>query len=178
MNKNPVKSFIISSIIVFCAAIIESSILSNINFLLVVPDLVLICTIYFALLNGKTYGELSGFVSGLTLDFITGVPFGLNCVFRTIIGYAYGWFAENIIISGIFLPMIFVAFGTFAKKLLLIVISLVFPRISLHIYGFISSQFLFEFIENVVLAPFVFKFLSFFRNTLSIKDTKDMIDNV
>ena len=36
----------------------------------------------------------------------------------------------------------------------------------------------FEFVENIILAPFIFKFLSFFKNTLSIIDTKDMIDNV
>ena len=80
-----VKSILFSSFILFCATIIEASILSNINFLLVVPDLVLICTIYFSLLNGKTIGETTGFISGLFLDFITGMPLGFNCLYRTVI---------------------------------------------------------------------------------------------
>ena len=46
-----VKSFIISTLILFSATIIETSVLSNISFLLVVPDLVLICAIYFSFLN-------------------------------------------------------------------------------------------------------------------------------
>ena len=51
------KSLLLSSLIVFCAAIIESTILSNITFLLVVPDLILISSIYFSTLNGRLYGE-------------------------------------------------------------------------------------------------------------------------
>lgn len=172
-----VKSLLISTLFLFGATIIESSILSNISFLLVVPDLVLICCIYFSLLNGKLYGEISGFISGFFLDFITGVPLGLNCVFRTIIGYISGIFADTIIISGFVIPVVSVGIGTVAKKILIFLISLVFPKLALNVYGFISYQFLFEFVANMVLAPIVFKFLSFFKTQLSIRDTKDMIDN-
>ena len=172
-----VKSLLISTLFLFAATIIESSILSNISFLLVVPDLVLICCIYFSLLNGKLYGEISGFISGIFLDFITGVPLGLNCVFRTIIGYATGFFSNTIILSGIVIPMASVGIATLTKKLLIFLISLFFPKLSLNIYSIISYEFLFEFCANIILAPVVFKFLSFFKPQLSIYDTKDMIDN-
>ena len=172
-----VKSLIISSLILFSAAIVESSVLSNISFLLVVPDLVLICAIYLSFLNGRLYGEISGFISGLFLDFITGIPFGFNCIFRTIIGYLFGLFSQTIIVSGIVIPMLSVAIGTVGKHLLLFIISLFFPKIGLNIYGIISYEFLFEFTANIILAPFIFKFLSFFKMQLSIRNTKDMIDN-
>ncbi len=172
-----VKSLLISTLFLFAATIIESSILSNISFLLVVPDLVLICCIYFSLLNGKLYGEVSGFISGLFLDFITGVPMGFNCIIRTIIGYITGLFSNTIIISGLVIPMTSVGIATLTKKLLIFLISLFFPKLSLNIYSIISYEFLFEFCANIILAPVVFKFLSFFRPQLSIHDTKDMIDN-
>ena len=172
-----VKSLLISSLIFFAATIIESSILSNISFLLVVPDLVLICSIYFSLLNGKLYGEISGFISGLFLDFITGVPMGLNCIFRTIIGYFTGFFSNTIIISGIVIPMSSVGIATVTKKLLIFLISLFFPKLQLNNYSIISYYFLFEFCANIILAPIIFKFLSFFKRQLSIHNTKDMIDN-
>lgn len=172
-----VRSLLISTLFLFAATIIESSILSNISFLLVVPDLVLICCIYFSLLNGKLYGEVSGFISGLFLDFITGVPFGFNCVFRTLIGYITGLFSNTIIISGLVIPMASVGIATLTKKLLIFLISLFFPKLSLNVYSIISYEFLFEFCANIILAPVVFKFLSFFKPQLSIHDTKDMIDN-
>ena len=127
-----VRSLLISTLFLFAATIIESSILSNISFLLVVPDLVLICCIYFSLLNGKLYGEVSGFISGLFLDFITGVPFGFNCVFRTLIGYITGLFSNTIIISGLVIPMASVGIATLTKKLLIFLISLFFPKLSLN----------------------------------------------
>ena len=172
-----VRSLLISTLFLFAATIIESSILSNISFLLVVPDLVLICCIYFSLLNGKLYGEVSGFISGLFLDFITGVPFGFNCVFRTLIGYITGLFSNTIIISGLVIPMASVGIATLTKKLLIFLISLFFPKLSLNVYSIISYEFLFEFCANIILAPVVFKFLSFFKPQLSIHNTKDMIDN-
>ena len=172
------KSYFISFFITLCAVLIESTILSNISFLLVIPDLVLICSIYFAILNGRLYGEVNGLVSGLMLDFITGVPMGFNCFYRTIIGYVFGLFTNSIIISGMIIPMLTVGVGTLAKRFMIILISFFYPRINLQIYGFISYNFLFEFIINILLAPIIFKFLSFFNKNLSTKDTKDMIDNV
>ena len=171
------KSLIIATVIFFSATIIESSILSNISFLLVVPDLVLICSIYISLLNGKLYGEISGFISGIFLDFITGVPLGLNCLFRTIIGYVAGLFSNTIIISGLVIPMASVGIATLTKKLLIFIISLFFPKLNLNSYSIISYYFLFEFCANIILAPIIFKFLSFFKRQLSIRDIKDLIDN-
>ena len=171
------KSILVSTFILLCAVIIESSILSNISFIYIVPDLVLICSIYFFFFFGKLVGETTGFISGLLLDFITGIPFGFNCLFRTIIGYVYGFFAKNVIISGFILPMLCVGIGTIAKTLMVELLGLLFPNVHIYIPGLISYDFLFEFIENVLLSPFIFKFLGFFRKSLAIKSIKDAIDN-
>ena len=172
------KSIIVSTLILFFTAILEASIFSNISFFIVVPDILLICSIYFSLLNGKFYGETTGFLSGLFLDFITGVPLGLNCLLRTILGYIFGLFSETVIISGIIMPVLSVGVGTLAKRLLLILIGILFPGCNVSIYGFVSTQFLFEFCANVILAPFIFFMLGYAKNVLAISTTKDKIDNV
>jgi len=172
------KSILISSLILLCASIIETSILSNLAFLMIVPDLVLMCSIYFSLLNGRTVGVSTGFISGIILDFVTGMPFGFNAVFRTIIGYVFGFFSENLIVSGFIMPMFAVGVGTFLKHLLMFLINLMYPNIDLNIAGIISTDFLFELIENIILAPVVFKFLGVFKKTLSTRSVKDKIDNV
>lgn len=173
-----IKSFLISIFILICATIIESSILSNIIFLYVVPDLVLMCSIYFSLINGKTFGEITGFCSGIFLDFITGIPFGFNCFIRTIIGYISGLFSNSIIISGIITPILAVGIGTVAKVILIQLVALFFPNVNIYVTGLISYEFLFEFIENIILAPFVFRLLGFFKSSLALLSTKDRIDNV
>lgn len=172
------KSFLVSSLILFLTTILESSIFTNISFLIVVPDFLLICTIYFALLNGKLYGESTGLISGIFLDCITGVPFGLNCLLRTIIGYIFGLFSETVIISGLIMPVLSVGVGTILKRLLLVLINIIFPNTHINVYGFISTEFLFEFCMNVLLAPVIFYLLGFAKNVLMTSTTKDKIDNV
>ena len=172
------KSILVSSFILFCAVIIEASVLANISFLYAMPDLVLICTVYFALLNGRGIGETTGFISGLLIDFITGIPFGFNCLLRTIIGYIFGFFTETLILKGFVIPMTTIAIATILKSVLITVLKIFFPNVNLYHPGLISNQFLFEFIANIILAPFIFKFLSFFNRTLEISTTQDRVDNV
>ena len=166
------KSFACSVLIVIAAALIESTILANLYILPVVPDLILISCIYLSLLNGRTYGQLNGFVSGLTLDFITGVPLGFNCILRTVISYIYGFFSTHIVITGIIVPVLTVSIGTLLKYVLVWLISLFYTAINPA--SILSFDFLFELIANTVLAPFVFNFLSFFSGTLSIHKDEDI----
>ena len=172
------KSLLISLAILFCATILESSIFTNISFFIVVPDILLILSIYFSLLNGKLYGEITGFGSGLFLDLITGSPFGLNCLLRTIIGYVFGFFSRTVIISGLIMPVLSAGVGTIFKRLFLMIISFIFPSINLYVYSFISKEFLFEFCANIVFAIIIFKIMGFFKKTLSLYDTRDMINHV
>ena len=67
-----IKSFLSSVFILLCAAIIQAAILSNMAILPAIPDLSLICILYFSIQNGKLMGETTGFVSGLLLDFLLG----------------------------------------------------------------------------------------------------------
>lgn len=163
-----IKSFTVSAIIVLCLLMIETAILSNISALPVVPDLLLLCTIYFSLVNGKTFGQVSGFASGLVLDFVSGVPLGFNCIYRTIIGYAAGSFCGTLDFTGIFIPCVLGAAGTITKFFLIYVISLFFPAITLS-YGIISIRFLFELAINTLLAPIMFKLLSAFEKMISLR---------
>ncbi|MGP1457837.1 MAG: rod shape-determining protein MreD [Treponema sp.] len=166
-----IKSFAISSIIIICIATAETSLLANITALPVVPDFLLLSTLYFSLLNGKTYGETAGFVSGLALDFMTGAPFGFNCIFRTIIGYAAGFFHDSLNFKGIFIPCMLGAAGTVSKFLLTYVISLFFPAITLP-EGFLSFPFLFELGANTIFAPVLFKLLGAFESMIALRRTE------
>lgn len=173
-----IKSTFISTFILLCVLVIESSILSNFSFLIVVPDLILICSIYFSLLNGRFFGETTGFISGLLLDFSTGIPFGFNCLIRTIIGYIFGFFSESVILKGTIIPMISVAIGTFLKILLMYLARFFFPNVNIYLPSIFSYDFLFELVFNVILSPFIFKFLNLFVKNISITSIKEKIDGI
>lgn len=160
------KSLFCSFLILLSSIIIETSILSNISFLPAVPDLLLICSVYISLVNGKTYGIVTGFASGLLLDFISGSPLGFNCIFRTIIGYIFVAFGKSFNYTGFVIPCIIGCVATFIKVFLIWVISLFFK--SIEVYNIFSLTFLFELIFNSLLTPLIFKFLKSFKGILSI----------
>ena len=126
------KSFLCSFLILLCSVIVETSILSNISFLPAVPDLVLICVLYFSFLNGKNYGQVSGFLSGLLLDFLSGSPLGFNCLYRTVIGYLSGVFRRTINSSGFIVPSVIGLLATILKVFLIWLISLFFKSIKIY----------------------------------------------
>ena len=162
------KSFLCSFLILLCSVIVETSILSNISFLPAVPDLVLICVLYFSFLNGKNYGQVSGFLSGLLLDFLSGSPLGFNCLYRTVIGYLSGVFRRTINASGFIVPSVIGLLATILKVFLIWLISLFFK--SIKIYNIFTFSFLFELVINVLLTPLMFKFLNSFRRILNIHE--------
>ena len=162
------KSFLCSFLILLCSVIVETSILSNISFLPAVPDLALICVLYFSFLNGKNYGQVSGFLSGLLLDFLSGSPLGFNCLYRTVIGYLSGVFRRTINASGFIVPSVIGLLATILKVFLILLISLFFK--SIKIYNIFTISFLFELVMNVLLTPLMFKFLNSFRRILNIHE--------
>ena len=162
------KSFLCSFLILLCSVIVETSILSNISFLPDVPDLALICVLYFSFLNGKNYGQVSGFLSGLLLDFLSGSPLGFNCLYRTVIGYLSGVFRRTINASGFIVPSVIGLLATILKVFLIWLISLFFK--SIKIYNIFTFSFLFELVMNVLLTPLMFKFLNSFRRILNIHE--------
>lgn len=162
-----VKSFCISAFVLFCTALVETAILSNILFLPAVPDLILLCSVYLSLMNGRGAGEAEGFVSGLYMDFLTGAPFGLNCLFRTIIGYIAGCFGSSIQYRGIVMPAAIGFVATLLKALLIWIISLFYPT-AVNAYSFFSVPFVFELLANTLCAPLMFRLMNFFRRFVAV----------
>lgn len=161
------KSIIFSTIVLFFTAMIQSAIISNIVFLPAIPDLMLIVCLYFSLLNGRTFGEITGFISGLFLDFLSGCPFGLNCLLRTLIGYIAGFFGKTVSFKGFLMPFLIGLIATLVKAFLIWFISLFFPNY-VNNYNVFSLEFLFELIFNAIFTPIIFKLLSNFNKYISL----------
>ncbi|MCQ2578509.1 MAG: rod shape-determining protein MreD [Treponema sp.] len=172
-----IKQYFRALLILFATVVVESAILSNIYILPCVPDILLIFTVYLSILNGKTFGELSGFSSGLIMDFFTGVPYGFNTLLRTLIGYIFGNFHKKVIIGRMFIPMVSVGAATLVKALLTWLITILFP-LTVNQLNIFSQKFLFELCANIILAPIFFRFIGYFRDALSTENIQDLKDNV
>jgi len=165
-----IKKFLTASAFLFGFVLFEASILSNIHYLKIIPDLVLICSVYLSLNNGKLFGTGAGFAGGLFLDFISISPFGLNCFVRTIIGYIFGLFRKTVNTSGFIVPLIIGVCITVIKGIVLLIVSILFPNVKT--FSFFSMAFLLEIAFNAILTPVIFKFLNFFKKVITIEIEK------
>lgn len=156
-----VKSYFSSFLILVVFVLLETALLTNIFFLPAIPDFLLLCVLYFSIRNGKVAGEVTGFVSGLLLDFLSGSPFGLNSLVRTLIGFLAGHFHRMMNYESFFVNFIVGFCATIVKALLLYVISLLFPNY-VNSYHIFSSVFALELGMNTILCPLVFKLLRSF----------------
>ncbi|AEE16781.1 rod shape-determining protein MreD [Treponema brennaborense] len=163
-----IRAFVSSLFLLLLCALVETALLSNIMLLPAVPDLLLITVLFVSVYNGSLLGETAGFCSGLFLDFLSAAPLGLNCLLRTVIGFAAGLFHKSLNVSGFMIPAVLGFIATVFKALLLYVVSFFFPN-GVIAYDLFSAAFVFELTVNTLLTPAVFAFLRLFASLCAEK---------
>jgi len=158
MTKSIVWTVIFSTI----AGILQSTVLDKISFFKAVPDLALCVIVFSAYVNGTMPGQISGFFSGLFLDFLSQAPLGLNCFVRTIIGALTGIFKGAFFLDIIFMPAILCALATIVKAIICVLLHFVIgPAVPLP--SFVTSVFWIELGLNALSAPLLFLLLRKFK---------------
>lgn len=166
MSKILIKNVVWATVFTLVAAILQSTLLSRLAvYYHAVPDIALGIVVYAAYNNGTMTGQLTGFFSGLLLDFLSFAPLGLNAFIRTLIGALTGLMKGIFFLDVFFLPMVLCAVATIIKAGLLFILHIVFAS-GVPSYSFIDPAFWVEIIMNTIAAPFLFAFLKLFKSLL------------
>jgi len=155
------RTILWTSFIVLFFALFQAAILSNLMFLPVLPDLVLLVIVYVSFMNSSTTGVTVGFISGLLLDFLSAAPIGLNTFTKTLTGFIAGKFAGSFNLSKIIIPAAMGFCATVLKALTTLILSFFFGP-SILVYNFAGSTFWLEILENTLCAPLIFGLLGLF----------------
>jgi len=161
-----IKSIVWTVILCIIAGILQSTLIARIAFFKVVPDLALCIVVFSAYVNGSMIGQVSGFFSGLFLDFLSAAPLGLNCLVRTVIGAFTGIFKGAFFLDIFFMPVILCSLATIMKVLIVLIIHL-FMGSAVPAYSFTSSLLWIELGLNAISAPLLFLILKNFRPILT-----------
>ncbi|MDR2343510.1 MAG: rod shape-determining protein MreD [Spirochaetaceae bacterium] len=150
------KKIVWTTVLITAAAILQSTLLSPLPLhFYAKPDIALDILVFSAYLNGMMAGQLSGFFSGILLDFLSNAPLGLNLFIRTVIGAAAGLLNGSFLLDGILLPATLCAGATLLKAGLLFLLNLLFAGI-IPAYQFETPTLWVELGMNSVLAPLIF----------------------
>ena len=84
-----------AAVLLFAAAIVQVSILSQLHVFGVAPDLLLVTLVAVSLLRGSVVGAVAGFFAGLVVDTATLGTLGLTSLVLTLSGYWIGRYGET-----------------------------------------------------------------------------------
>ncbi len=160
-----VKNIFFASVFIIAAAVLQSTLLAKIALYHAVPDLALLILVYISYVNGMMKGQLTGFIGGLFLDFISAAPLGLNALIRTLTGAIIGLFKGTFFLDYFFLPMALGASSTVMKAVFTFFLHLLFTE-AVPAYRLDIPVFWVELIMNTLLAPLMFAFLRLFSSIL------------
>jgi rod shape-determining protein MreD len=162
MTKNIIWTVLFATV----AGILQSTLLSHLAVYRAVPDLALAVVIYSAYINGAMTGQISGFFSGLLLDFLSAAPLGMNALIRTLSGALAGTMKGTFFLDSIFLPMALCAAATLVKAISLFILHLLFSG-AVPAYPLASPLLWVELLLNTLTAPLLFALLKRFPSLLS-----------
>lgn len=153
----------------FLLGVFETAILSHIQLLPALPDLILILVVYIALYNGTVAGITAGFFSGLIFDFLSLAPFGLHSFILTLLGFLYGHLYRKYNIRRFLFPFLLGLAATLLKAALVFVLRFLFGQ-GIQVYDILSLPFWFEAAVNALCAPLLFALLGLFPTAFEIRE--------
>jgi len=163
------KKIIWTLLFILAAALLQSTVFSRLAvYIFAIPDIALCILVYSAYVNGTMTGQITGFFSGIILDFLSAAPLGLNSLIRTLIGGLTGFMKGTFYLDPIFLPMILCAAATILKALVYYLLHLIFSGV-IPFYSLFDLVFWVELGMNAFFAPFLFGLLKLFQPLLAGK---------
>jgi rod shape-determining protein MreD len=159
------KNVIWATVFIIAAALIQSTLLSLLTDQHITPDLTLGILVYSSYVNGTMTGQITGFFSGIFLDFLSAAPLGLNTFIRTVIGALAGLIQGTFFLDAVVLPMVLCAVATFVRALMLFLLRMLFGSV-IEAFSFVEPVFWIELCLNTFTAPLLFGFLKQFKPLL------------
>jgi rod shape-determining protein MreD len=159
------KNVIWATVFTLVAAILQSTLLARLAIYHAVPDLALGILVFISYNTGSMSGQLTGFFSGLLLDFLSAAPLGLNTFVRTIVGATVGLMKGTFFLDTLLLPMALCGAATLMKALFFWVLHLLFGG-AVPAYVALSPILWVEFALNTLLAPLLFALLKLYKPLL------------
>lgn len=108
-----IKRKIVSFIVIIFALLLQTTIFRKLMLSDVVPNLLLVVTVTYAYLRGRTSGLLIGFLCGLLLDNAYGSVVGLYAFILMTIGFVIGFCQKIYFRNGLVLPLVLIAGSDF-----------------------------------------------------------------
>jgi len=168
--------FILILLEIIISYLLQTSVFSNLTLADVVPDIFLILTASMGYISGKNTAIMTGFISGLILDFTFGNLIGVYALMYTVIGYFCGFTNRIYDNEDYTLPLFIIGGAEFLFNILYFVF---FYLLSGNVdFGYFSMRYLFPRVIYTVLVSIVlYRLLNFNFNIFEKIDRRKRLKN-
>lgn len=108
-----IKKRILPIVMILAAFLLQTTVFQSIKLAGAVPNLLLVLTITYGYLRGRTSGLVIGFFSGLLLDCLYGSVIGLYAFIFMTIGFVVGFCKKIYFTDSLILPVVLIASSDF-----------------------------------------------------------------
>lgn len=154
-----IRKKIMAAIVILLAFLLQTTVFQSIKLADVVPNLLLVVTITFAYLRGRTSGVIIGFVCGIMLDMMYGTVLGLYAYIFMTIGFIVGFCQKFYFTDRLVLPIVLIASGDFLYCLYYYVTEFLM-RGRLHFWFFFIHRFLPEMLYTTLIGVILYRLLA------------------
>lgn len=155
--------FVLLALLPLLAIFLQSTFFAGFTIKGIVPDLLLVFVIFYALLNGAGKGARYGLLCGILEDLYTGRFIGMNALAKTVTAYIIGRFQHRLFTDNMAVSIFSVIIGTILNALILTVLALVYFSV-FNITGGLFLHVFYQVIYNVLLTIPIYVWLYYQSN--------------
>lgn len=112
LTRRGLTSFYLTAAVLALAVLIQATLLARIKFLGAAPDLLVVAVVCWGLIRGVADGLVWGFVGGLGVDIVSGLPVGTSSLGLMAVSLLAGLGRSSVFPGSLTLPMLLVALAT------------------------------------------------------------------
>ncbi len=158
-----IKKVIISILIILVAFLLQTTFFQALELANVVPNLVLVVTVSYGYLRGRTHGMWIGLVCGLMLDMMYGSVIGLYGFIMMTIGFFIGYIKKLFFTESIILPIVLISVGDFVYNMYYYITEFLL-RGRLHFFFYLTRVMLPEILYTVIIGLLFYYLINFLEN--------------
>lgn len=168
-----IKKKIVAFIVILVSFVLQTTLFQEIALASVVPNLVLVVTISYAYLRGRTSGILIGLLCGFMLDMMYGSLIGLYGFIFMTIGFVVGFCQKLYFTDSLLLPTVLIAGGDFVYCSYCYITEFLM-RGRTHLGFFFLHNFLPEILYTTIVGIALYRFIALCEN-ITIRKRKEEI---
>ena len=168
-----IKRRISTIIIILLAFLLQTTVFHKLALANVVPNLLLILTMCYSYMRGRTSGEVIGLVCGLMLDMMYGSVIGLYAFIFMTIGFLCGYCQKIYFTDNYILPCVLVGLSDLVYGFYYYITEFL-VRGKLHFTFYFSHIILPELIYTLVISVVVFRVLNRLEKYLSTERREEV----